>query len=273
MTTDAETFVAVLAPALRQAASIARALEGRVHNRPKWGEERAAKAALTLADSAAQEAILVPLLERFPGVSLNAEEDTPSVASFPRDSRECVVVDPIDGTLRFYLEAQGPYAIMVGLARDGRYEAALVALPREGFFFEAVRGGPARLTRPGGAPREVRAAAQGSRLLVSHGLPAAVADPLRAAGLEPTPAAGGAIAVAPLIPGVRGGLRLAPDAAGISVRGRIGALISAMGGAHVENERGEPFPEAIDAPARALLISASESDRALLRRAVAHIPV
>jgi len=273
MTTDAETFVAVLAPALRQAASIARALEGRVQNRPKWGEGRAAKAALTLADSAAQEAILVPLHERFPGVSLNAEEDTPSVAAFPRDASECVVVDPIDGTLRFYLEAAGPYAIMVGLARASRYEAALVALPREGFFFEAVRGGPARMTRPGGEPREVRAVAEGSHLLVSDGLPEGVAVHLREAGLELKPACGGAISVAPLLPGVRGGLRLAPDAGGISVRGRIGALISAMGGAHVENERGEPFPEAIDAPARALLISASESDRALLRRAVAHIPV
>jgi fructose-1,6-bisphosphatase/inositol monophosphatase family enzyme len=273
MTTDAKSFVAVLAPAVRQAASIARALEGRVHNRPKWGEERAAKAALTLADSAAQEAILVPLRERFPEVSLNAEEDTPSAAAFPRGARECVVVDPIDGTLRFYLDATGPYAIMVGLARDGRYEAALVALPREGLLFEAVRGGPALITRPGGAPRPVRAAARGSRVLVSDGLPAAVASRLRAAGLEPTPACGGAIAVAPLVPGVRGGLRLAPDSGGISVRGRIGALISSMGGAYVENERGEPFPEAIDAPARALLISASEGDRVLLRSAVAHIPV
>ena len=87
MSTDAESFVAAMAPALRQAASIARALEGRVQNRPKWGEESAVKAALTLADSAAQEAILVPLLERFPGVALRAEEDTPSVRSFPTRKR------------------------------------------------------------------------------------------------------------------------------------------------------------------------------------------
>ena len=144
-----------------------------------------------------------------------------------------------------------------------------MALPREGFFFKAVRGGPARMTKPGGAPREVKAAPRGARVLVSHGLPEPVAGALRKAGLEPIPACGGAISVAPLIPGVCAGLRLAPDAAGISVRGRIGALISAMGGAYVENERGEPFPDAIDAPANALLVSASAADRDRLREAVA----
>jgi fructose-1,6-bisphosphatase/inositol monophosphatase family enzyme len=269
MPTDPESFVTVMAPAVRQAASIARALEGRVQNRPKWGEESAAKAALTLADSAAQEAILVPLLEHFPGVSLRAEEDTPSVPGFPRDSDECVVVDPIDGTLRFYLQAEGPYAVMVGLAPQRRYTAALVALPREGLVFTAVRGGTAHLARAGGAPRPVRAEAQGQRVLVSDRLPEPVADRLREAGYELAPACGGAIAVAPLIPGVRAGLRVAPRGKPISWQGRIGALIAASGGARVENERGEPFPDAIDAPARALLVSADDADRERLRHAVA----
>jgi fructose-1,6-bisphosphatase/inositol monophosphatase family enzyme len=91
-------FVAQLAPALRQAASIARALEGRVANRPKHGEASDIKAALTIADTAAQEAILVPLYEHFPNVGLAAEEDTPSVARFPERQDVRVVMDPIDGT-------------------------------------------------------------------------------------------------------------------------------------------------------------------------------
>jgi 3'-phosphoadenosine 5'-phosphosulfate (PAPS) 3'-phosphatase len=268
MPIDPESFVAALAPALRQAASIARALEGRVQNRPKWGEESAVKAALTLADSAAQEAILVPLLERFPQVALRAEEDTPSVRHFPPVADEWVVVDPIDGTLRCYLEGEGPYAVMVGLAREGRYDAALVALPREGLFFRAVRGGPALGAAPDHAERPVRAEAEGEVVLVSHGLPDAVAERIRAAGFVPAPACGGAIAVAPLLPGVRAGLRIAPDASGISVRGRIGALIAAAAGARLEDEAGRPFPEAIEAPARALLVTASEADRRLLRSAV-----
>jgi 3'-phosphoadenosine 5'-phosphosulfate (PAPS) 3'-phosphatase len=268
MTTDAESFLAVMAPAVRQAASIARALEGRVHNRPKWGEESATKAALTLADSAAQEAILVPLLESFPGVALRAEEDTPSVHSFPRDAKEWVVIDPIDGTLRCYLEGDGPYAVMVGLAREGRYEAALVALPREGLFFQAVRGGLARRAGAAAPDQSVRVEAEGNRVFVSHGLPEAVERRLREAGLEPSPACGGAIAVAPLVPGVRAGLRIAPGSAGISERGRIGALIAVAGGARVEDEHGRPFPDAIEAPARALLVTASDADRELLRHAV-----
>ena len=105
-------------------------------------------------------------------------------------------------------------------------------------------------------------------MLVSHGLPEAVASRIRAAGFEPSPGCGGAIAVAPLVPGVRAGLRIAPDAEGISVRGRIGVLIAAAAGARVEDERGRPFPDAIEAPARALLVTASDADRELLRDAV-----
>jgi hypothetical protein len=143
-----------------------------------------------------------------------------------------------------------------------------VALPREGLFLRAVRGGPALGAAPDHAERPVRAEAEGDVVLVSHGLPDPVAERIRAAGFVPAPACGGAIAVAPLLPGVRAGLRIAPDASGISVRGRIGALISAAGGAQLEDEAGRPFPEAIEAPARALLVTASEADRRLLRSAV-----
>jgi hypothetical protein len=66
--TDPEAFVRALAPALRQSASIARALEGRVANRPKHGEATPVKAALTIADTASQAALLVPLFEHFPSV-------------------------------------------------------------------------------------------------------------------------------------------------------------------------------------------------------------
>jgi len=69
-----ESFVEDLRPAVRQAAAIARALEGRVPNRPKVGEDSAVKAALTVADTACQEALLVPLLRHLSDVQLEAEE-------------------------------------------------------------------------------------------------------------------------------------------------------------------------------------------------------
>jgi len=264
-----EQFIEVLRPAIRQAAAIGRALEGRVPNRPKTGEPSDVKAALTLADTASQEAILVPLLERWPGVGVTPEEDTPSVAGFAQRSSVQVVIDPIDGTLRSYLEARGPYGCMVGLAVDDVYEAALVALPREGLIFEGVRGGVARRSRPGGDARPVRAEARGSRVLVSYDLPEPVVERLRAQGWEVAYGCGGAISVAPLIPGVRAGLRLAKPGQAISIRGRIGNVIARAAGALVADASGQPFPEALETPHRELLIAAGEADLAVLREAIA----
>lgn len=265
-----ERFVRELAPALRQAASIARALEGRVANRPKQGETTAVKAALTIADTAAQEALLVPLLASFPEVCVEAEEDTPTVHRFPDRGSARVVIDPIDGTLRFYLDGLGPYGVMAGLAIDGEYHAALVAVPRERIFLDAFRGGGARVARGDAPPRPARLERAGARVLVSHDLPEAALESLRRDGYEPAPACGGAISVAPLLPGTRGGLRRAPEgSAGVSVRGRIGALISAEAGAQVRCETGEAFPAAIDAPARALLVAGDGAALAALERALA----
>lgn len=266
---DARDFVETLGPALRQAAAVARALEGRVPNRPKEGAGSDVKAALTLADTAAQEAVLAALQERYPQVALRAEEETPGVAPFPPEApgRPLVVIDPIDGTLRSYLEHRGPYAVMVGLALEGRYQAALVALPREGLFFDGVRGGPARRTRPRGEARTVRAEADGDAVLVSHEMPDAVRKRLAARGYAPVPGCGGAISVAPLIPGVRGGLRLAGDS--VSIRGRIGVLIARAAGACALAEGGDPFPDDLETTARALAVAAGPDDARRLLEALA----
>jgi fructose-1,6-bisphosphatase/inositol monophosphatase family enzyme len=264
-------FVATMLPALRQAAAVARALEGRVVNRPKEREDTASKAALTVADTAAQETLLVAVWERFPFVALEAEEDTPTVHRFPRHAEARVVIDPIDGTLHSYLEGRGPYAIMVGLAIADRIEAALVALPREGLFYDATRGQGARVTRAGGVPRLVRVPLPdaGQRILVSHGLPEAAKEALRARGYEVVHGAGGAIAVAPLVPGVRAGLRVANGPKGISARGRIGALIAAEAGALVRCESGKEFPSELAEPARALLVAARREEMEALEAALA----
>ena len=260
-------FVRVLAPAMAQAAAIAFALEGRVPNVPKPGARSPVKAALTIADTAAQEALLVPLLADFRDVRLEAEEDTHSIPLFSGargDAR--IVIDPIDGTLNFYLGGKGPYAVMAGLALDGRYEAALVALPREGWFFEAVRGAGA--TRVGAGSREAASRSRdGRRLYLSDGVPDEVAERLCARGFEVQRACGGAVAVAPLVPGVRGGLRVAKQGT-ISTRGRIGLLIAAEAGAHVETAAGAPFPTSIDDPADALVVASDAEIAAELRSAL-----
>jgi fructose-1,6-bisphosphatase/inositol monophosphatase family enzyme len=268
--TDPRAFVRELAPALRQAASIARALEGRVANRPKPGEVTAVKAAWTIADTASQEALLVPLLEHFPEVQLAAEEDTPSTIHFASSGPELVVIDPIDGTLRFYLEGEGPYAVMIGFARERVYEAALVALPREELYLDAVRGRGARSAQRGSPPRNARAEATGKRVYVSYGLPDAARECLLRRGYEVVPACGGAIAVAPLVPGACAGLRVAigPEPE-LSWRARIGALIASEAGALVRGEDGAAFPLELEARARALLVAASSVELGALEAALA----
>jgi fructose-1,6-bisphosphatase/inositol monophosphatase family enzyme len=262
-------FVRVLRPALEQAAAIAVSLEGRVANQPKAGEATAVKAALTVADTAAQEALLVPLLERFAGARLEAEEATRSVPRFTGEAGAMrIVIDPIDGTFHFFLGRRGPYAVLAGLALADRFEAALVALPREGLRFEAVRGGGARLAAPGRgfAPAEPGRSGQG--VLLSDGVPEEVAERLRSAGLEVRSGCGGAVAVAPLLPGVCGGLRLASGGS-ISVRGRIGLLVAREAGARVETGAGLPFPESLDEPADSLVVAADGEIAATLRGALA----
>jgi len=230
------------------------------------------KAALTIADTASQEALLIPLLEHFPQVKLEAEEDTPSVSRFSESGDALVVIDPIDGTLRFYLEAKGPYAVMIGLAIADRYEASLVALPREQLCFDAVKGRGARVRSKDAAVKAVTLGEPtGNRILVSHNLPTSAVEKLRDLGYEVAAAAGGAISVAPLIPGVCAGLRLAREnAEGVSIRGRIGALISAEAGALVTGAAG-PFPPEIRAPAPALLIATTPETLTHLQDALSTI--
>jgi len=248
---------------------MARELEGRVANRPKFGEATDIKAALTIADTKAQEILLAVLIENFPYVGLRAEEDTPTVARFPENPDASVVIDPIDGTLRFYLERSGPYGVMIGLALENEYSAGLVALPREGYQFEAVRGGGARFSCGDDVSRSIDLEAQGSVVMVSHDLAAESVEVLRCQGFEVVPACGGAISVAPLIPGVCAGLRVATnDPPNVSIRGRIGAMISTEAGAQVCCETGAPFPHDIDEPARALIVAASAEHVAALRAAL-----
>ncbi|MBW2267631.1 MAG: hypothetical protein JRH16_03565 [Deltaproteobacteria bacterium] len=258
--------VDALAPAMRRAAEIARDLEGRVANRPKAGERSPVKAALTAADTAVQETLLRALLEIAPSLALEAEEDTPSVAAFASEGEARVVVDPIDGTLRFFLEALGPYSILMGLAVRDVYQVAHVALPREGVFIDAVRGEGARMASGEAAPVRAEVRVDGSRVLISHDLPGAAVEVLLEAGLSVAPASGGAISVAPLLPGVCGGLRFMPGGS-VSVRGRIGALASREAGARVCGADGSPFPEDICAPRSTLLVAADDETLATLREA------
>lgn len=264
-----DEFAEKLLPAVQRAAAFARGLEGKVRNSPKLAETSAVKQALTPADVGTQEIILEALLEHFPEVCLAAEEDTETVAAFPKDADARVVIDPIDGTLRSYLEASGPYAVIVGLAIRGLYHSALVSLPREGLCFDGVRGRGAYAGSTAGARKPVRAVADGNRIYVSHGMPEAAAEVLRSHDYEVISACGGAVAVAPLVQGVCAGVRWADTALGISIRGRVGVLIAREAGALVRAANGIEFPEDMKTPSSTLLVASDPKQLEHLDEALA----
>ena len=266
-------FVAALEPALLRAAKIAREYDGTVHNTPKAEELTNVKKALTRADLECQEAILAAVWQHCPGVALRAEEATSLVERFPEVSDAVVVIDPIDGTLHFYLEQGGPYAIIVGLAIRNRYDAALLALPRERFVFEAVRGGGAFMIDAGGVRQPAVLHNDARRVLVSHGLDPVAVAVLNERGYEVQSACGGAISVAPMIPGVCAGLRIANnDPPNLSVRGRVGLLVSREAGAIAIRGNGTPFPDDIEATAATLLLAGTRDHLEALEAALAAIP-
>ena len=77
------------------------------------------------------------------------------------------------------------------------------------------------------------------------------------------------MAVAPLIRGVRAGVRYASGELGVSIRGRIGAVIAAEAGAIVRSAEGPDFPLDLDTPASTLCVTVTEDDQATLRGALA----
>jgi hypothetical protein len=107
----------------------------------------------------------------------------------------------------------------------------------------------------------------GHRLLLSDGVPEPVEKRLRAAGFETGRACGGAVAIAPLLPGVCGGLRVAKYAT-ISARGRIGLLVAREAGARVETGDGGPFPDSLDEPATTLVVAADDETARAVRAAL-----
>lgn len=94
----------------------------------------------TKTDLASQEAILGYLLERFPGDSFAAEEDTQALKHAPRGGSRLWVVDPIDGT-RGFVKKTGEFSVMIGFCLEGRAVVGVVAEPALDRLTFATLGG------------------------------------------------------------------------------------------------------------------------------------
>ncbi len=267
MRIDAREFVERMTLPVWQASAAVRWLEGRVENRPKRDEHADEKSALSDADSVSQEILLVALREFFPGVEIEAEEDTPTAAAFAGNrSDDFVVVDPIDGTLR-YLRGDGLYSIIVGLEHAGRVEAAVVAVPQEEIVVRAARGGGAEVSHAGGAFRAARFDG-GERVLVSHRLAEETEVELRGRGRTLSKASGGAIGVAPLLEKTLGAIRISQRADGLSRRAWISALPTLEAGGVAVAIDG-PFPERYRPGVPGVIMAAGEAGLEELRRSLA----
>ncbi|MFQ5515830.1 MAG: inositol monophosphatase family protein [Myxococcota bacterium] len=265
---DPRSFVEAMSLPVRQAMAAVRWLEGRVANRPKASELTPEKAALTDGDCVSQEILLVALREQFPWVSLDVEEDTPSTRGFAQNrSRDRVVIDPIDGTLR-YLLGDGPYAILVGLAREGRMEAALVGIPQRDLLIRAVRGQGAEQAWGDGPFVPAQLQTPTSHVLVSYGLPREIEERLRACGAKLTLAAGGVIGVAPLLTDVGGAVRISASSRGLSPRAWVSTLPTLEAGGLVQTLEGS-FPDRYERGVSGMLVAPDGDVMRCLRSRIA----
>lgn len=139
-------FIDGMKDAIYKAGEIAFDYQGRVKNESKEVEtlssdnnfikqEREAK---TIIDEKVQEELLsaaAKLLDA-PKVYLDAEEETPSKKKFSSEpTSTTLVIDPIDGTLRYLLGKDG-FSVCVGLIEKGEMLTGLVYFPaRKDFYF------------------------------------------------------------------------------------------------------------------------------------------
>ncbi|HEY7770835.1 MAG TPA: 3'(2'),5'-bisphosphate nucleotidase CysQ [Longimicrobium sp.] len=131
---------------------------------------------VTAADEAAHRAIARVLAREFPADAVLSEEARDPAGRM--GARRVWIVDPLDGT-REFLARNGEFAVMVGLAVDGRAVAGAVVLPATGVLYAAAQGqgawvaheGRRRRLRarpaPAGAPRLVGSRSHPDPLLVT----------------------------------------------------------------------------------------------------------
>jgi fructose-1,6-bisphosphatase/inositol monophosphatase family enzyme len=154
-TVELDRFLETMSLAALQAGAVALQFRGKVATVGKTVDaatykdalHRSAAEALSDVDLAAQEIILHALAAHFPFVSVEPEEETPTVARFAANvSPYTVVLDPIDGTLN-YLTTTNQFAVAVGLLEEARFVASVVYFPLLGELHRANRGGGAEILR------------------------------------------------------------------------------------------------------------------------------
>lgn len=110
---------------------------------------------VTAADRVANAILCEALEKNFPGVPVVAEESEPATYAKWHESNATWFVDPLDGT-RDFVERNGQFAVMIGLAVDGKALLGVVFAPAIGRRFVGAPGVGAFELAPDGSRREIR---------------------------------------------------------------------------------------------------------------------
>lgn len=136
---------------------------------------------VTLADRASNEFITEELRRYFPEDGLLAEESKDDLQRLRK--RRIWVVDPMDGT-REFIDKIGQFAVMVGLAEDGRPILGVVYQPTTDVLYFAVKDNGAFVSR-NGDKRPLRISdvseVREMRLVISRSHRAALVDKMKRA--------------------------------------------------------------------------------------------
>ena len=108
---------------------------------------------VTEADRVANKIIVDRLTAEFPDDGILAEE---SIDTDRRLQKQRVwMVDPLDGTTGF-IQANGDFAVQIGLVEDGECVVGVVYQPLTGVLYRAVHGGGTWIERPQFEPEQAK---------------------------------------------------------------------------------------------------------------------
>ena len=143
---DVRMLAASLAPVesiVRAAGAIIR----RYHDQPTEVDWKGAGDPVTAADRAVNAFLVAELARAFPGDGILAEESKDDLARLQLERVWCV--DPLDGT-REFIDRNGEFSIMVGLAIAGIAELGVVYQPVVDLMYSGLRDQGAWMTTPDG---------------------------------------------------------------------------------------------------------------------------
>jgi 3'(2'), 5'-bisphosphate nucleotidase len=115
---------------------------------------------VTAADRDANQLVTTELARRFPGIPIVAEESDPATFEGFQASPAAFFVDPLDGT-REFVNRTDEFAVMIGLAEDGRPTAGAIVAPAKGRAFVAAEGAGAFEVRSDGTCVPISVSARG----------------------------------------------------------------------------------------------------------------